>query len=295
LTNLGLHFLGEWLFRLVVPGSIALALLSASGGPVFSPVARIGVIGGPWAVFAASCLLLDLAGYLVHRLEHAMFPLWRLHSVHHADIDVDATTAVRHHPFEIILMGIAILVSVVILGVPLWAWAAYSPLVLMSQLAQHANVRLPARLDATLGLLLMTPGLHRTHHASTPEHFNCNFGEVLTVWDRCFQTLAPPLPEQNPPSFGVAPYQTSRFAEAADEACRKRRRFPANTSRKSMQEADPLAQYVHLDILNKALRIFDLGAFPMRWSERIALSFRYFTRRSFPIGRRLVSSLQLDG
>lgn len=212
LTNLGLHFLGEWLFRLVVPGSVALGLLTASGGPIFSPVARIGAIGGPWAVFAASCLLLDLAGYLVHRLEHAMFPLWRLHSVHHADIDVDATTAVRHHPFEIILMGVAILVSVVILGVPLWAWVAYSPLVLISQLAQHANVRLPARLDAAFGLFLMTPGLHRTHHASTPEHYNRNFGEVLTVWDRCFQTLAPPLPEQNPPSFGVTPYQASRFA-----------------------------------------------------------------------------------
>jgi sterol desaturase/sphingolipid hydroxylase (fatty acid hydroxylase superfamily) len=212
LTNLGLHFLGVWLFRLVIPGSIALGLLTASGGPIFSPAARIGAIGGPWAVFAASCLLLDLVGYLVHRLEHAVFPLWRLHSVHHADIDVDATTAVRHHPFEIILMGVAILVSVVILGVPLWAWAAYSPLVLMAQLAQHANVRLPPRVDATVGLLLMTPGLHRTHHASTPEHYSCNFGEVLTVWDRCFQTLASPLPEQNPPSFAVTPYQARRFA-----------------------------------------------------------------------------------
>ena len=141
-----------------------------------------------------------------------MFPLWRLHSVHHADIDVDATTAVRHHPFETIFMGVAMLLLVVILGVPPWAWAAYAALVLVLQLAQHANVRLPARLDAALGLLLMTPGLHRTHHASTPEHYNSNFGAALTVWDRCFQTLAPPLPEQNPPSFGVAPFQARRFA-----------------------------------------------------------------------------------
>jgi sterol desaturase/sphingolipid hydroxylase (fatty acid hydroxylase superfamily) len=211
-TNLGLYFLGEWLFRLVIPYSVALELLTALGGPIFSPVARIGAFGGPWAVFAASCLLLDLVSYLLHRLEHAVFPLWRLHSVHHADIDVDATTAVRHHPFETIFIGVAMLLLVVILGVPPWAWAAYAALVLVLQLAQHANVRLPARLDAALGLLLMTPGLHRTHHASTPEHYNSNFGAALTVWDRCFQTLAPPLPEQNPPSFGVAPFQASRSA-----------------------------------------------------------------------------------
>jgi sterol desaturase/sphingolipid hydroxylase (fatty acid hydroxylase superfamily) len=212
LTNFGLYFLGEWLFRLVVPYSVALWLLTALGGPIFSPLARIGALGGPWAVLAASCLLLDLVAYLLHRLEHAVFPLWRLHSVHHADIDVDVTTGVRHHPFETIFVGVAMVVAMVILGVPLWAWAAYAALALMLQLAQHANVRLPARLDAALGLLLMTPGLHHTHHASTPEHYNSNFGAALIVWDRCFRTLAPPLPEQNPPSFGVAPFQARHFA-----------------------------------------------------------------------------------
>jgi sterol desaturase/sphingolipid hydroxylase (fatty acid hydroxylase superfamily) len=212
-TNLGLHFLGEWLFRLIIPYSTVLWFLTALGGPIFSPLARIDAFGGPWSVFVATCLLLDLVAYLLHRLEHAVFPLWRLHAVHHADIDVDATTAVRHHPFETILNGIALLVSVMILGVPPWAWAAYAALLLVLAPAQHANVRLPARLDAALGLLLMTPGLHRTHHASTPEHYNSNFGAALSVWDRCFQTLAPPLPEQNPPCFGVEPFQATRFAE----------------------------------------------------------------------------------
>jgi sterol desaturase/sphingolipid hydroxylase (fatty acid hydroxylase superfamily) len=131
--------------------------------------------------------------------------------VHHADIDVDATTAVRHHPFETIFIGMALLLLVLLLGMPLWALPIYAVLAQAVQLSQHANVRLPARLDAALGLLFMTPGRHRTHHAATPEYYNANFGTVLPVWDRWLWTLSPPLPEQNPPSFGVELFQAERY------------------------------------------------------------------------------------
>jgi len=212
ITNLGLHLLNDWLFRVIVPYSLILWLLAAIGKPHVGALNHIGAWGGPWALLAASFLLLDLITYLIHRLEHAVFPLWRLHAVHHADIDVDATTAVRHHPFETILNGITLVLLMLVLDMPLSAFPVYAVAALAVQLAQHANVRLPARLEAALGLLLMTPGLHRTHHSSAPEHYNSNFGTVLSVWDRCFFTLAPPLPEQNPPSFGVAPFQAKRYA-----------------------------------------------------------------------------------
>ena len=159
---------------------------------------------------SASLKRVALRSGIQDRLEHALFPLWRLHAVHHAD--VDASTAVRHHPIEAILNGIVMLAFMLVLGMPLWTLPTYAVIALAVQAAQHANLKLPARLERSLGLALMTPGLHRTHHASTPEYYGTNFGTVLSVWDRCFFTLAPPLPDRDPPSFGVAPFQAERYA-----------------------------------------------------------------------------------
>ena len=211
-TNLGLHVLGQWLFLAMVPYSLAVWLLLAVGGPHVAAFAPIGAWGGAWAVLAASLLVLDLMSYLQHRLLHAFFPLWRMHSVHHADVDVDAATAVRHHPLEVIFSGMTILLLVLLLGMPPWALPVYATLALAVQVAQHANLRLPTKLDAALGTVLMTPGLHRTHHAVTPECYNSNFGTVLSIWDRWFRTLAPPLPEENPPAFGVVQFLGQRYA-----------------------------------------------------------------------------------
>ncbi len=189
-TNLGLHLFGQWLFLAMLPASIAVWFLLKIGGPHVAAFAPIGAWGGAWAVLVAALVLLDLASYLQHRLLHAFFPLWRMHSVHHSDIDVDAATAVRHHPFEIVFNGMILLLIILAIGMPPWALPIYATLALAVQLPQHANLRLSARFDAALGLVLMTPGLHRTHHAVTPEHYNSNFGTVLSAWDRFFRTLA---------------------------------------------------------------------------------------------------------
>jgi sterol desaturase/sphingolipid hydroxylase (fatty acid hydroxylase superfamily) len=211
-TNLGLHLFGQWLFIAMVPASVAVWFLLKVGGPHVAAFAPVGAWGGAWAVLVTALVLLDLFSYLQHRLMHAFFPLWRMHSVHHSDIDVDVATAVRHHPLEIIFSGMTALLLMLVIGMPPWALPIYATLGLAVQLAQHANLRLPASLDAALGLVLMTPGLHRTHHAVTPEHYNSNFGTVLSVWDRSFRTLAAPLPEKNPPGFGVAPFLAERYA-----------------------------------------------------------------------------------
>jgi sterol desaturase/sphingolipid hydroxylase (fatty acid hydroxylase superfamily) len=211
-TNLCLHLFGQWLFLAMFPASIAVWFLLAIGGPHVAAFAPVGAWGGAWAVLVAALVLLDLVSYLQHRLMHGFFLLWRMHSVHHSDIDVDAATAVRHHPFEVVFSGMTVVLLMLVIGMPPWASPIYATLALALQLAQHANLRLPARLDAAFGLVLMTPGLHRTHHAVTPEFYNSNFGTVLSVWDRFFRTLAPPLPEQNPPGFGVAPFLAERYA-----------------------------------------------------------------------------------
>jgi len=211
-TNLGVHILSDILVRVIAPYALALWLLTKIGGPHFQAFAPLEAWGGPWAVLAASCLLLDLTSYLLHRLQHAVFPLWRLHAVHHADIDVDATTAVRHHPFEAAVNAVALLLLILVIGMPPGALPVYAAFVLAQEIFVHANVRMPPRLDAALGLLFVTPGLHRTHHAASPEYFNANFGTVLSIWDRAFRTLMPPLPAEDPPGFGVAPYLEKRYA-----------------------------------------------------------------------------------
>ena len=211
-TNLGLHFFGQWLFLAIVPYSIATWLLLKIGDPHVAAFAPVDAWGGAWAVLVAALIVLDLTSYLQHRLLHAFFPLWRMHSVHHSDIDVDAATAVRHHPFEVVFAGMTMLPLILAIGMPPWVLPIYATLALIVQLGQHANLRLSARLDDALGLVLMTPGLHRTHHAVEPEYYNCNFGTVLSVWDRFFRTLGLPLPEENPPAFGVTPFLAERYS-----------------------------------------------------------------------------------
>lgn len=171
-TNLGLYFLTDRLFRVIVPYSLAISLLAVIGGPHVEAFASIDRWGGPWTVFVASFLMLDLATYLIHRLEHALFPLWRLHAVHHADIDVDASTAVRHHPIEAILNGIVVLAFMLVLRMPLWALPTYAVIAVAVQVAQHANLKLPARLERSLG---------RTDDARPPSNASRFAARIL--WD----------------------------------------------------------------------------------------------------------------
>jgi len=212
-TNLGLELLGRWLALAVGPYGLAVMIQAALGSPPFNLFAVIRGWGGAWAVLAAGCILLDLGGYLIHRLEHAVFPLWRLHSVHHADTDVDASTAVRHHPFDNLFSGTLIVIVVVLMRMPVWVLPVYIALAAAVQFFQHANIRLPEWLEGALGLVLVTPGLHRAHHAVDPAHYNSNFGTVLSVWDRIFATTGPRLPAgDTAPAFGVEQFRDARYA-----------------------------------------------------------------------------------
>ena len=206
-TNLGLWFGDGWLVAALGLANVAAALLAWARVPHLALFAAVHDAAGPWGVLVAGCLALDLAGYLLHRLSHRVFVLWRLHAVHHADADVDASTAVRHHPLEVLVTGLATLVLALALGVPPGVFAVYALLAVAVQLFQHANLRLPAAVEAALGRVVMTPGLHRAHHSVLPQHYNMNFGTVLSVWDRWLGTLAPPLEGAAAAAgYGVAPF-----------------------------------------------------------------------------------------
>ena len=141
-----------------------------------------------WLALPASLLILDLAIYTQHVVFHKVAVLWRLHRMHHTDLDFDVTTALRFHPLEIVLSMLIKLVLVTLLGVPAVAVMLFEVILNATAMFNHGNVGLPQRLDRTLRWILVTPDMHRVHHSIRPEETDSNFGFNLPWWDRLFGT-----------------------------------------------------------------------------------------------------------
>ncbi|EIL99277.1 sterol desaturase [Rhodanobacter thiooxydans] len=183
--NLGIVVLSSLLVRLLLPtAAVGVALYAETPG-----WGLLHVLKAPnWLALGASVLLLDLAIYLQHVLFHAVPALWRLHRMHHADLEFDLTTGVRFHPLEILLsLGIKLGV-IVALGAPATAVLVFEVLLNATSMFNHGNVRLPLPLDHLLRRILVTPDMHRVHHSWHPDETNSNFGFNLSWWDRLFGT-----------------------------------------------------------------------------------------------------------
>lgn len=141
----------------------------------------------PLAVLLA-LLVLDLAMYAQHVLFHVVPLLWRLHRVHHADLDFDVTTGVRFHTLEIALSLAIKLAVVVALGAPPLAVLVFEIVLNATSLFNHSNIRMPAWLDRVLRLVVVTPDMHRVHHSAIRRETNSNFGFNLPWWDWLFRT-----------------------------------------------------------------------------------------------------------
>jgi sterol desaturase/sphingolipid hydroxylase (fatty acid hydroxylase superfamily) len=154
---------------------------------------------------------LDLIIYLQHVLFHAVPALWRLHMVHHADLDFDTTTGLRFHPVEIVLsMGIK-MGAVLLLGVPALGVLLFEIVLSATSLFNHGNVRLPARLDAVLRWIVVTPDMHRVHHSTDPRETNSNFGFNLPWWDYLLGTYwAQPRAGHDQMEIGLEQYRDGR-------------------------------------------------------------------------------------
>ena len=141
-----------------------------------------------WVKFTLAFIVLDFAVWLQHVFMHRSPLLWRMHAVHHSDRDLDVTTALRFHPFELIVSTFYKSVIVALLGVPLLVALAFEIWLNANALFNHSNIRLPRKLDRILRLFLVTPDMHLVHHSTRVEEQKHNFGFALTVWDRCFGT-----------------------------------------------------------------------------------------------------------
>jgi sterol desaturase/sphingolipid hydroxylase (fatty acid hydroxylase superfamily) len=135
----------------------------------------------------ASVVLLDVAIYLQHVMFHAVPALWRVHRMHHADLDFDVTTGARFHPMEIVL-SMLIKFVVVALGAPALGVLVFEVLLNATSMFNHGNVRIPVRFDRYLRWLVVTPDMHRVHHSIVVNETNSNFGFNLPWWDRLLGT-----------------------------------------------------------------------------------------------------------
>jgi len=180
-SNLGLMVLGSVAARLLVPvAATGVALFAArQGSGLFNQIAAPA-----WVALVVSVVALDAAIYLQHLMFHAVPLLWRLHLVHHADVDVDTSTGVRFHPIEIVVSLLIKCAVILLLGPPVAAVILFEVLLNATALFNHGNVRLPRALDRRLRWLVVTPDMHRVHHSVHSDETNSNFGFNLPWWDR---------------------------------------------------------------------------------------------------------------
>ncbi len=207
-NNLGLVVIDTILLRLAFPVlAVGLAITAAERGWGLFNVLDVPL----WLAGVLGFLALDLAIYLQHVLFHAVPGLWRLHRMHHADLEFDVSTGVRFHPVEILMsMGIK-LGLVAALGPPALAVLVFEVVLNATSLFNHSNVRLGTRADRLLRLFVVTPDMHRVHHSIRPSETNRNFGFNLPWWDWLFGTYtAQPRDGHEAMTIGIEQFRTRR-------------------------------------------------------------------------------------
>jgi len=132
----------------------------------------------------------------VHLVQHKTRFLWRFHTVHHSDNNVDVTTGLRHHPIESVLRGIFFMAGVLAAGAPIYAVMIYQTILIITVQFTHANISLPKWLDKLVSFVIVSPNMHKVHHHWQLPFTDSNYGAVLAIWDRMFGTYKQLDPSQ---------------------------------------------------------------------------------------------------
>jgi sterol desaturase/sphingolipid hydroxylase (fatty acid hydroxylase superfamily) len=191
-NNLALVFLNSLILRFLFPAAaVGVALVAQQQG--------WGLLNYYELPFGFSVVIavvtMDFVIYLQHVMVHALPVLWRLHRVHHADLDYDVTTGARFHTLEIILSMLIKFTTIMVLGPPVVAVVIFEVLLNATAMFNHGNIYIPEKIDRVLRLFVVTPDMHRVHHSVHAPLANSNFGFNLPWWDRLFGTYVAQPPE----------------------------------------------------------------------------------------------------
>ncbi len=212
----------RWVTNIVIGGldSLIVRLMGAFAIPIVAVAAAMWAEGKDWGFFnwtewplwleiLIAVLLLDLAIYGQHVASHKIPILWKVHRVHHSDVDFDVTTAIRFHPIEIALSMLYKVVLVLLMGPSALAVVIFEVLLNGTAMFNHANVALPRGLDQLLRLFVVTPDMHRVHHSIIRRETDSNYGFNLSIWDRMFRTYRPqPEKGHKAMTIGLEPHQS---------------------------------------------------------------------------------------
>lgn len=208
-NNLGLVFFNSIILRVLFPAAAVgmAAFATEQGWGLFNYFEVPG-----WLAIIASIVIMDLIIYIQHVMVHAIPLLWRLHRVHHADLDYDVTTGARFHTIEIILSMLIKFATIVLLGPPVVAVIMFEIILNATAMFNHGNISLPKTLDKYLRLILVTPDMHRVHHSVEDDEANSNFGFSLPWWDRIFGTYrAQPRAGHKEMTIGINKYRDPKL------------------------------------------------------------------------------------
>jgi sterol desaturase/sphingolipid hydroxylase (fatty acid hydroxylase superfamily) len=209
-TNLVIVGIDGVLLRLMAMLAVPLAGTAAA---VYASAHGIGIFNGldwpEWIETALTIAVLDFAIWAQHVATHKVPVLWRVHQVHHADVDIDVTTAVRFHPVEIGLSVLWKMICVLLLGPSVFAVVLFEIILNAGAMFSHANIALPLPLDRALRRLIVTPDMHRVHHSVARREHDSNYGFNLSVWDRLFGTYTEnPEKGHDAMTIGLPAYQS---------------------------------------------------------------------------------------
>jgi len=184
-SNLGILLIDAVLVRLLIPTTaVGVAVIASQNG-----WGLLNITPWPaWLEGLAGFLMLDLAIYAQYVVFHKVPMLWRLHRMHHADLDIDVSTGLRFHPIEIVLSLLIKIAVVVMAGVPAVAVIAFEVVLNATSMFNHSNAAMPSWADVVVRLIVVTPDMHRVHHSIVRAETDSNFGFNLPWWDRLFRT-----------------------------------------------------------------------------------------------------------
>ncbi len=206
--NLGVVVLNTLLVRLLFPvAAVGLALAGEREG--WGLLNNLDLPG--WLSVLLAVVVLDFIIYLQHVMFHAVPLLWRLHRMHHADLDLDVTSGARFHPVEILISMVIKMAAVVALGPPAVAVVIFEVVLNATAMFNHSNLSIPVPVDRLLRLVVVTPDMHRVHHSVVPDETNSNFGFNLPWWDRLFGTYrAQPAAGHAGMTIGIEAFRSPR-------------------------------------------------------------------------------------